>query len=145
MNRALIIAIGGVLLGLVALFLLLPTLIIALEGGFRSKAVLSVPSPDGRTRLIVTKTVAFPANEWVDPSILVRAQLQDTASRRVLASRSAKLFEDSDYSTPAIQWNSNQVLITRFNRTKDQTIILELPKLSLRTAPRPSSLNLLKI
>jgi hypothetical protein len=127
MTRTLIIAIAGVLLGLLALLLLLPTVIVALEGGFRAKSVLSIPSPDGRTRLVVTKSVSFPANEWVDPSIRVRAQLQDTASRRALISRSAELFEDSDFSTPTVHWNSNEVRITGFDRTKNQTLKLELP------------------
>ena len=109
----------------ITLLFVIPTAVIGFEDGFRSHHVSSVRSLDGTLELIVTKRVAFPANEWVDPSIVVRAELRDVATRRVIASERKTLVEDSDFSPPVIQWNSGEVRVAKFDQRKDQSLALK--------------------
>src|SRR5262245_55418665 len=111
MKRAIVI-VGCLALAAIALLFVIPTLVVGFEGGFQWRDVTSEASPDGRFELIVTKRMAFPANEWVDPSVVVRAELRDAATPRVLASERRLLAEDSDFNTPAIQWRSNEVHVS---------------------------------
>jgi hypothetical protein len=124
MKCAIVIA-GCLGLAVIALLLLVPTLAIGFEGGFRRQQVSSETSPDGRLELIVTKRVAFPANEWVDPSVVVNAELREVTTRRVIASQQRILVEDSDFKTPVIQWGSDEVRVSAFDQRKGQTVTLK--------------------
>ena len=108
----------------IALLFVIPTLVVVFHGGFRWQSVTSA-APDGASELIVTKRIAFPANEWVDPSVIVRAELRDKVTRRVLASEQKRLVEDSDFNTPVIQWSSDEVRVISFDRRKDQSMTLK--------------------
>src|SRR5688572_448164 len=111
MKRAVII-IGCLALAAIALLFLIPTVMIGFEGGFRSRQMSSERSPDGKLEVIVTKRVAFPANEWIDPSVVVRAELRDVLTRRVIASERKTLVEDSDFGAPGIQWTFGEVRVS---------------------------------
>jgi hypothetical protein len=123
MRQALFILACLALLG-VTLLLLLPTLMIGFEGGFKPREMTCELSADGRLQVVVTKRVAFPANEWVDPSVVVVAELREVSSQRLLASERRKLFEDSDFLWPQIEWRLDEVCIKGFDRRDSQVVIL---------------------
>ncbi|WP_009959298.1 hypothetical protein [Verrucomicrobium spinosum] len=110
----------ALLVGLISL----PSIIVGFSGGFSSSPVYSQRSPDDRSKLVVTKRVIFPANEMVDPSILVKVQLQDHADGRVLDSTSQELLEDSDLKEPDVEWTPGKVLISGIDRRKELTLTL---------------------
>ena len=101
------------------LLLALPSIIIGFEGGFREREVLNRTEPGLNLRITVRKRMAFPANERVDPSVKLRIELRELSTGKILDQARVKLFEDSQYKTPSIQWSSNSVLVSNFN-TKDQ-------------------------
>lgn len=105
-------------------FIYLPTIIVGLSGGFSPSLVYSYLSPDERGNLIVTKRVIFPANEMADPSILVKVQLQDYASGRVLDSTSLELLEDSDLQEPQLDWMPGEVRISGLDRRNERALAL---------------------
>jgi len=123
MKRPLVI-IGCCVLAAISLVLLIPTLVVGFEGGFRWRGVCSEVSPDGQFQVIVIKRMAFPANEWVDPSVVVRVDFREAATHRVVASGQALLVEDSDFDAPAVQWVSGQARVTGFDRRKHQSLTL---------------------
>lgn len=131
MKRVFFIALGFVLMG-ITLFVLIPTVLIAREGGFKYREVLSERSTDGSLRVVVTKRVAFPAYDVIDPSVVIRAELDDLRTHQVLASSRAVLMEDSDFSPPAVRWYSGEVRLTGFDGMSNQMM-------RLRDMRRPES------
>ena len=119
------IALGWLVLVGIALVVLAPTVLIAFEGGFESREVLSERSSDGSLRIVVTKRVAFPVYDWVDPSVVIRAELSDPGTDEIVASAHVDLMEDSDFAPAAVQWRSSEVWITRFDRRRNQILILQ--------------------
>jgi hypothetical protein len=107
----------------VVAFIFLPTILVGLSGGFSPSLVLSKTSPDERANLIVTKRVIIPANEMVDPSVLVEVQLQDT-SGRVLDSASLELLEDSDLQEPHVEWTPEAAHVTGIDRRNERVLTL---------------------
>lgn len=93
-------------------FFSLSSVIVGIKGGFVPRHVYSVSSPDGRTTLIVTKRVTFPANEIFDPAIIVTVQLLDVASGRVIDSTKLELEEDSDLHEPHVEWTRESARVT---------------------------------
>jgi hypothetical protein len=118
------VIVGCVILAAAALLFVVPTVVIGLEGGFRWRYVSSEISPDGQLQVIVTKRMAFPASDWVDPAIVVRAELRDAAKRRVLASGMVRLTEDSDFTRPAIDWAADGARVRGFDQRMDQAVTL---------------------
>lgn len=125
MKNALLL-IGCLLFVGFALLLLAPTFFIGFEGGFKPQQVSFEPSPDGRFQLVVTKKAAFPANEFVDPSVVILAELRTTTNDNLLDSRRVVLIEDSDFSKPQVQWQTREVRISDFDRRQKQVITLNL-------------------
>lgn len=127
MNRFFVIAFWFTVLVLgllLSIWLCLPTVIIGFEGGFRWRQMRSEVSPDGQFEMIVAKRVAFPANEWIDPEVVVRAELRKVSSRHVLASERIVLLEDSDWSAPGVQWFSDRALVSGCDKRMHQTLTL---------------------
>src|SRR6478752_7000997 len=96
MKRVFFVAVGFVLMA-VTLVLVLPTALIAYEGGFKYREVLSETSADSSLRVVVAKRVAFPAYDWISPSLVIRAELSDPATQETVASSRAILMEDGDF------------------------------------------------
>jgi hypothetical protein len=109
----------------VVAFFYLSSVLVAIEGGFLSKQVYSIPSPDGRAILIVTKRVIFPANDFVDPSTVVTVQLRDTATGRVLDSTKLELVEDSDLREPHIEWTPNAAHVSGVDQRHERSFTLD--------------------
>jgi len=124
MRRFLIVIACLVFAGMV-LLILAPTVIVGLEGGFKAQQVSFELSPTGDFELIITKRTAFPANEFVDPSIVIRAQLRDAASHHVTDTAEIRLAEDSDFTSAAIEWGTNEVRVSKFDRRKSQALTLK--------------------
>lgn len=101
--KRVLVTVGCLALAAIALLFLIPTFIAAFEGGFRWREVRSETSPDGRFQVIVRKRIVFPANEWIDPSVVIHAELRDVGAHRVLTSDRKILEEDSDFSTLAVR------------------------------------------
>lgn len=103
-RRWLLPLVGGVLLlGLFA-FAAMPTFIVWTLGGFMSREMFRSTSPDGRYRVTIAKRAEFPANEFLDPSIIVDITLSETNSGRTLDYISVGLWEDSDFGEPKADW-----------------------------------------
>ena len=79
------------------------------EGGFTPKQVYSFAAPDGHSILAVTKRIAFPANEFVDPSIVVTVEIREARTNRVIARERLTLEEDSDLREPTVEWTPDVV------------------------------------
>ena len=124
MKQALLIIASLAVLALASV-LILPSLIVGREGGFKWHEVGSETSFDHRFQVLVFKKIAFPANEWIDPTVVIRAELCDLPSKKVIASGCVRLAEDSDFSNPTIEWRSNSVEIIRFDHRKNQTFSLK--------------------
>jgi len=143
--KPLLLIVGGLLLTAVGLLLALPSIVYASEGKFRWCEQASELSPDGRFRVVVSKRVAFPAFDFIDPSIVVRGELRDNESRQVLASDQVVLMEDSDFSTPEIRWVSGESRVTRFDRRRKQTMTLKArTNHSFQAAPGTALLSALR-
>ena len=82
------------------------------DGSFRYRKVYQYTSPNTDHTLIISKRVAFPATEMVDPAIIVKLEL----SGHTPACRKIRLEEDSDLIIPpSIIWNSSGVVITNLS------------------------------
>ncbi len=103
-----------------------PTAALVIGGKTRSVLLVSAPSPDGRFRLAVTRRMAFPATELVDPAVVLTARLLDR-NGLVLNRRSARLSEDSDLRPPEIRWNAAEVRLVNFDRRHPRDLGLTLP------------------
>ena len=133
MKRLFFMTVGFVLMG-IAIIVVFPTLLIAHEGGFKHREVLSERATDGSLRVVVTKRVAFPAYDLLDPSVVIRAELSDLATHEVVASTRAFLLEDSDFSRPVVQWYSGGVRLTGFDGRTNQ--MMRLRDMRLRESAR---------
>ena len=122
--RLAFIAVGCLALMSIALLAIFPTVSIAFEGGFSAREVLSERSPDGSLRVVVTKRVAFPVYDWVDPSVVVRAELSEQSTDKIVASARIVLTEDSDFSPAAVEWYPGEAWVTGFDRRRSQALIL---------------------
>lgn len=122
--KRVLIAVGCLALAVIMFVVLFPTVLTASEGGFEPQEVLSARSSDGRLHVIVTKRVAFPTFDFIDPSVVIEAQLSDLATDEIVASARVVLFEDSDYSPANVQWQSGEVRITGFDRSTNQVMVL---------------------
>ena len=127
--KRILFKVGWLALALTTLFFFVPTFIVALGKGFHWRNVSTEFSPDGRLQLFISKRIAFPANEWIDPSVIIRAELCDVTNSRVIMSEQVVLVEDSDFSTPLIKWNSNEVRVIEFDRRNHQTVTLRQPSM----------------
>ena len=128
MKRTLLIVLLLVILGGVFLFVVVPTGIIASEGGFRARQVFVERSSDGQLEVSVAKRVSFPAYDWVDPSVIIVFQLREVSTGKVLDSVRSSLVEDSDFTTPVVHWHSVGADVTAFDSRLKQSA-------SLRAAP----------
>jgi len=99
-----------VLLGLFA-FAVLPTAIVWALGGFQSREMFGSTSPDGRYRITIAKRAEFPANEFLDPSIVVHVTLSDVPSGKTLDYIGVGLWEDSDFGEPKADWTDGVVIV----------------------------------
>ena len=123
--KRILFKVGWLALALTTLFFFIPTFIVALGNGFHWRSVSTEFSPDGHLQLFISKRIAFPANEWIDPSVIISAELCRVNNGRVITSERVSLVEDSDFSIPVVEWKSNEVRVIRFDRRNNQTITLK--------------------
>ncbi len=90
-------------------FAALPTAMVWRIGGFTSREMFTSISPDGRYRIAVAKRAEFPANEFLDPSIVVDVTLSDAHTGKTLDYISVGLWEDSDFVKPKAAWTDGIV------------------------------------
>ncbi len=112
MCRMIAFAVAVLLVVVGAVICMLPSVIVGCEGGFFSKQVYSAHSPDGRSRLIINKRAAFPANEFIDPAIVVTMEVRDGHTGRLLDSTQVELIEDSNLRDPVVEWTKAAVRIS---------------------------------
>ena len=81
-------------------------------------------SPKRGLRLVITKTIAFPRNEWIDPSVVLDFQVV-SSSGIVIGTATKKLPEDSDYDDPEVRWRKTEVRVTRFSSRAGQELTIQ--------------------
>ena len=92
------------------------------EGGFTPRQVYFILAPDSRSAIVVTKRIAFPASEFVDPSIIVTVELRESGSNRVLGRQRLILDEDSDLREPSLEWTSQAVRIREIDSRHERIL-----------------------
>lgn len=92
------------------------------EGGFTPKQVYAFTAPDGGSTLVVTKRVAFPASELVDPAIVVTIELRETHTNRVIGREQLTLVEDSDLQEPSVEWTQEVVRLKKIDSRYESNI-----------------------
>ena len=114
-----------VVLACVILTFLFPaTVQVGITGGFFPRQIYSIPSPDGRTTLIVTQRAMFPLDELFDPASVVTVEIRDVASGRVLDSIRLELVEDSDLGKPNVEWTPEAARVTEIDHNSKRTFTL---------------------
>ena len=122
--RSVLLIVGVAVIVVGSLLYLLPTFALIATGDFRSREIFSQRSSDGLVHLVITTRAAFPANEFVDPSLVVRASLRDAGTRKLISYERVTLSESSDLSRPTVNWSSNHVRVTGFDRREKRTLTL---------------------
>ncbi len=108
---------------IIIIFIFVPSAVCLVEGNFKYTEVYSETSPDGISTLTLLKRTAFPANEIVDPSIIVKIQITGHTPSVI----KERLSEDSDLiQEPKIEWNESIVTISELSTRKP--IILKFKK-----------------
>ncbi len=96
-----------------------------MDGGFTPQQVYSLPSPDSSSQIVVTKRVAFPADEYVEPSMVVTMELRETLTGRVIGRKRVTIEEDSDLKKPVIHWTTDVIHVTGFDSRTERTFTFE--------------------
>ena len=108
------------------MFALMPTFIVWTFGGFTSREMLRSTSPDGRYRIAVAKRAVFPANEFLDPSIVVDITLSEADGGRTLDYISVGLWEDSDFGDPRVHWAGGVVDVRNLDDEHGLTVTMNV-------------------
>jgi hypothetical protein len=114
----------------ILLLFLSPTLILLVFNGpsiFFFQKVYSSQSPDGKFELTVSKKVALPANEFIDPAITVNISLKHIQKNYEINATQFGLYEISDLENPNIIWTSNGVHIENIDTHKQFSFDLREP------------------
>jgi hypothetical protein len=96
--------------GVTLVFGMLPTVIVGILGGFMPRERFFSVSPDGRYRVSVTVRAEFPANEFLDPAIVVGVTLSETESGKTLDYMTVGLWEVSDFGQPEATWETSGIV-----------------------------------
>jgi len=92
------------------------------EGGFEWRQVHSERSPDRRHGLSIHKRVAFPANELIDPVIVVRICLFGDSS----SEQRVDLEEESDLNPhPRVDWESSRVFVSDLSSRREIRVVID--------------------
>ena len=104
---------------LIVAFLALPSVVAVFSGGYSYESYHEEELPDNKGSIVLSKRLAFPVNELIDPSIVVKLQLFDESGDELDASY-CELLEDSDISetTPCFEIAEDHVTITRISSRK---------------------------
>jgi hypothetical protein len=124
-RRWLLLVIGNILLAVLCM-LALPTVTWWVGGGFTPQTMFQSTSPDGRHRIAVATRIAFPANEFFDPSIMVDISLSNPMNGEVLDSVSVELFERSDFGNPTADWTADTVTLRDIYNRRGLTLTMAL-------------------
>jgi hypothetical protein len=73
-------------------------------GGFGTRELFSIPSPDGAYRIDGIVYIDFPVKDVLDPSGTLRITLSNSRTGRALDQLFIGLYEVDDFKEPTIVW-----------------------------------------
>ncbi len=106
---------------------LLPSAVVAVFGGYKSKVVFTEDIQPGY-QLVITKRFAFPSFEFADPTSVINFQIINQKTSDDIASAIVEVYEDSDYSNPEISIQSRNVVLSKFDSSlPNKVITIKIP------------------
>ncbi len=110
-----------------AFLMFIPSIMIGIFGGYKDRTAFSIPI-NSDFKIDVIKRYSFPSFELADASIIVKFQVVETASSRLLSTSSIDIYEDSDLMRPEIKIKDKNIYIFKFDESDlTKTIVMPLP------------------
>jgi hypothetical protein len=116
----------AILLGVVALIIAgaftVPSVDAVINGRHKPVHFFRNISSDEKHQITVTRRVALPANDVMDPAVIATFTLKDHATGKELETQEVKLAKESALQEPLVLWNGSSVEVKKFDALEDRTL-----------------------
>ncbi|WAC21691.1 hypothetical protein OVA24_09865 [Luteolibacter sp. SL250] len=122
----------AILLGVVALIIAgaftVPSVDAIMNGRHKPVQLFRSISSDERHQITVTRRVALPANDVMDPTVIATFTLKDHVTGKDLETQEVKIVKESALQEPLFLWSNSSVVVKQFDTLQERALSFKRPE-----------------